>query len=174
MSKKHLFSLTLTAIFTAITVVLSRFFSINVWNMSIGLSFVGVLLCGMLLGSFWGGVCGGLADFVGAILFPFGTYFPGFTATAFLKGAVFGMVGRLYSKEKSRIKYVLLCTLLLVFSETVFSLLINSLWISILYGTPYLAVFCSRIPLCAITALLQVVFATALSSTLLPKIKKEF
>ena len=83
MSKKHLFSLALTAVFVAITVVLSRFLSINIWNMSIGFSFVSVMLCGMLLGPLWGGLCGGLADLIGAILFPFGVYFPGFTATAF-------------------------------------------------------------------------------------------
>ena len=79
MQKKYLFSLVLTSVFVAVTVVLSRFMSINVWNLSIGFSFVSIFICGMLLGPVWGGVCGALADFIGAILFPFGTYFFGFT-----------------------------------------------------------------------------------------------
>ena len=103
MQKKHIFSIALTSIFVAITVVLSRFMSINVWNMSIGFSFVSIFICGMLLGPFWGGVCGALADFIGAILFPFGTYFFGFTATAFLGGAVFGVVGIMAKKCKNTV-----------------------------------------------------------------------
>ena len=114
-NKKHLFSLVLTAVFTALTVVLSRFLSVNIWNMSIGFSFVSLMLCGMLLGAFWGGVCGALADFIGAILFPFGPYFPGFTVTAFLSGAVFGFVGKVAKEEKSRAKFILFTVFLFNF-----------------------------------------------------------
>ena len=173
MSKKHLFSLILTAIFVAITVVLGRFFSVNIWNMSIGFSFVSVLLCGMLLGPLWGGLCGGLADFIGAILFPFGTYFPGFTATAFLKGALYGVVGILAKRQGKKWIFVAFAAALLALGEGAFSLLLNSLWISILYGTPFAAVLVSRIPLCAATFVLQVAFAALLSGTLLPRINKE-
>ena len=173
MSKKHLFSLALTAVFVAITVVLSRFLSINIWNMSIGFSFVSVMLCGMLLGPLWGGLCGGLADLIGAILFPFGVYFPGFTATAFFKGAVFGAVGRLAERQRKKSRFIVLAVLILALSEGVFSLLLNSLWISVLYGTPFVAVLVSRIPLCAVTFILQAVFALVLKEGILPKIRKE-
>lgn len=173
MSKKHLLALTLTSVFVAITVVLSRFLSINVWNMSIGFSFVSVMLCGMLLGPIWGGVCGGLADLIGAILFPFGTYFPGFTATAFLKGAVYGVVGILAERQSKKWLFIARSVALLALSEGVFSLLLNSLWISVLYGTPFVAVLVSRIPLCAVTFILQAVFALVLKEGILPKIRKE-
>ena len=172
-NKKHIFALVLTSLLTAITVVLGRFLSVNVWNMSIGFSFVSVMLCGMLLGSFWGGVCGGLADLIGALLFPFGPYFPGFTVTAFLKGTVYGIVGRIQAKGHKRWVFYLITVALLTFSEGVFSLLLNSLWISLLYGSPFTAVMVSRIPLCAVTLLLQVIFAVLLSETALPKIRKE-
>ena len=173
MQKKYIFSIALTSIFVAITVVLSRFMSINVWNMSIGFSFASVFICGMLLGPFWGGVCGALADFIGAILFPFGTYFFGFTATAFLGGAVFGMVGIIAKKCKNRWTFLSLTATLLILKEGICSLLLNSLWISILYGTPYTAVLISRIPLSAVTFALELAFALVLKEILIPKLKKE-
>ncbi|MBO5852342.1 MAG: folate family ECF transporter S component [Clostridia bacterium] len=172
-NKKRLFCLVLTSILTAITVVLSRFLSINIWNMSIGFSFVSVMLCGMLLGVFWGGICGGLADLVGALLFPFGPYFPGFTATAFLSGAVFGLIGYFAGKEQKRTTFILLAVSLLVLKETVCSLLLNSLWISLLYGSPFTAVLISRIPLSAITLVLEVALAIVLKEFLIPKVRKE-
>lgn len=173
MQKKYLFSLVLTSIFVAVTVVLSRFLSINVWNMSIGFSFVSIMLCGTLLGPVWGGICGALADFIGAILFPFGTYFFGFTATAFLGGVVFGAVGIIAKKSKSFTVFLSAAALLLILKEGICSLVLNSLWISILYGTPYTAVIISRIPLSAVTLVLEVAFALVLKKLLIPRLKKE-
>ena len=173
MQKKYLFSLVLTSIFVAVTVVLSRFMSFNVWNMSIGFSFVSIMLCGMLLGPVWGGICGGLADFIGAILFPFGTYFPGFTATAFLSGVLFGFVGIAAKKQIRFSAFLLTSAVLLFLKEVVCSLLLNSLWISLLYGSPYIAVLISRLPLSAVTLALELLFALLLRKTIIPKIKKE-
>ena len=173
MQKKYLFSLVLTSVFVAVTVVLSRFMSINVWNLSIGFSFVSIFLCGMLLGPFWCGICGGLADFIGAILFPFGPYFFGFTATAFLSGVFFGCVGIIAKKCNNRWVFLSLAALFLVLKEGICSLLLNSLWISILYGSPYAAVLISRIPLSAVTLVLEFVFALVLKKLLIPRLKKE-
>lgn len=169
-NKKYLFSLILTAIFTALTVVISRFLSINVWNMSIGFSFVGIMLCGMLLNPLWGGACGALADFIGAILFPFGPYFPGFTATAFLSGAIFGFVGTAAKKYKN---FWVIALVLLTAKEIVCSLILNSLFINILYGGGFIAVAVSRIPLSAVTLVLEFAFALLLGKSVLPKIRKE-
>lgn len=172
-TKKHLFSLTGTALLTALTVVLSRFFSVNVWNMSIGFSFVPLMLCGALFGPIWGGVCGALADFVGATLFPFGPYFPGFTAVAFLGGVFFGLCGLADRKIRGFWPFILIASALLIIKETVCSLLLNSLWISILYGSPYGAVLISRIPLSAVTVVLEIAFTVVMRLFILPPIKKE-
>ena len=172
-NKKRLFSLVLTSTLTAITVVLSRFFSVNIWNMSIGFSFVSIMLCGMLLGPLWCGICGGLADLIGALLFPFGPYFPGFTATAFLSGVIFGILGKIAAKEQKRATFIALAIFLLGIKESVCSLILNSLWISLLYGSPFTAVALSRIPLSVITLVLEVAFAIILKEFLIPKVKKE-
>lgn len=173
MKNKKLFSLILTAVFTAVTVVLSRFLSFNIWNMSIGFSFVSIMLCGMLLGVFWGGVCGALADFIGAILFPFGPYFPGFTATAFLSGAVFGIIGRAATKSPKRINFIISAAFLLLIKEVVCSLLLNSYFIKFLYGGDFFAIAVSRLPLSLATLILEFVFALVVKESILPKIRKD-
>ena len=171
-TEKQIFSLVLAAIFTALTVIISRFLSINVWNMSIGFSFASVMLCGMLLGPLWGGACGALADFIGAILFPFGTYFPGFTATAFVGGVLFGFIGILAKKQIKGVNFIGLAALLLLLKEGVCSLLINSLWITLLYKSPYLPTLVSRLPLCCVNFVLELAFALVLKNFLIKKVRR--
>lgn len=172
-TNKYLVSLAVTAVLTAVAVIISRFLSINLWNMSIGFSFVAIMLCGMLTGTIWGGVCGALTDFIGAILFPFGPYFPGFTATAFLSGVLFGVLGIAAKKIKSTPKFIALCIAVIVVKEVVCSLLLNTLWISMLYGSPFFTVFVTRIPLSAVTAVLETLFAVIVKASIIPALTKE-
>lgn len=172
-NKKHLFSLALTSVFVAITVVISRFLSINIWNMSIGFSFVSLMLCGILLGWGWGGVCGALADFIGAILFPFGPYFPGFTLTAFLSGAIFGVIGLIARKNYSRIKFIAVSSLLLIFKETVCSLLLNTYFILLLYGGEFLPIMLTRLPVSIVTLILEIALAIVSKEVIIKRFNRE-
>ena len=85
---KSVFCLAALSMLTALQVVLSRFVSIETPIVKIGFGFVPVMLAGGLFGPIGGLIVGGLSDFVGAILFPFGAYFPGYTITAAFSGAV--------------------------------------------------------------------------------------
>ena len=76
---------------TAVQVVLSRFLSIQTPVCKIGLGFIPVMFAGALYGAPGGALVGALSDIVGAILFPSGAYFPGYTLTATLAGAVYGL-----------------------------------------------------------------------------------
>ncbi len=84
-------TLTLSALLAALEIVLSRFLSISAWNTKIGFAFVPVALAALLLGPLNAGIVAALADFLGALLFPVGPYFPGFTLTAFLMGLCYGV-----------------------------------------------------------------------------------
>ena len=79
---------------TAVQVVLSRFLSIQTPVCKIGLGFIPVMFAGAMYGSFGGALVGGLSDVLGAILFPSGAYFPGYTLTAILAGAIYGLIFR--------------------------------------------------------------------------------
>ena len=156
-------NLTLASLLIALEVVLSRFLSISAWNTKIGFAFVPVVLAALLLGPLWAGIVGALADFLGALLFPIGAYFPGFTLTAFLMGLCYGLF--LYKKQGfGRIAAAV------AVHQLVLSLLLNTLWISLLYGSPYAPLLLSRLPQCAILAAVQLALIPVLVR-LLPRLK---
>lgn len=130
-------TLVLMGLLIAIEIILERFVSFQAWNLRIGVSFIPVVIAAMILGPVRTGMITAIADIIGAILFPLGTFFPGFTLTAFLVGIVYGSL--LYKKQ-SKIRIVLAVGI----HQLLLSLLLNTLWISILYGSPYLPIFMTR------------------------------
>lgn len=172
--QKHLINLILTAILAAISIVLGRFFSYNVQNFSIGFAFLPIMICGMFCGVWWGGICGALADFIGAILFPFGAYFPGFTVVAFMMGSLYGVIG-LASKRFSKFYLSVVCTVIcIVITEFVGSWLLNSLWLTILYGMPYGAELAIRLPEAVVFFVIKLAAALLIRQFILPVMQKSF
>ena len=91
----------LSAMLLSILIVLSRFFSIKSSFLVISFSFIPMMLAGIYLGPKYAATIAGLGDLIGAILFPFGAYFPGFTISSALIGFIYGIF--LYKKpEESR------------------------------------------------------------------------
>jgi len=131
------------ALLIALQVVLARFASFQVLGLKFGLSFLPMALAGMLFGPVWAGVCYGIADTVGALLFPMGAYFPGFTATCVLMGLCYGVF--LKDKEKLRFFPEILCPTLI--NVCVFGLLLNTMWMTILYTSKnFMGWFLFRLP----------------------------
>ena len=152
-------TLTTFAMLIAIEVILSRFLSINAWNIKIGFGFVPVVIAAILYGPLAGGIVGALSDFIGAVLFPIGTYFPGFTLTSFLMGLVFGLF--LYKKQGW-----LQGIAAVGINQFVLSLFLNTLWISILYGSPYGQLLAARVVQCVILTAGQVIGIRVVSRAL--------
>ena len=141
MKKLDTRSITALGLLVAVEIVLSRFCSINAWDLKIGFSFLPVAVAAMRLGPLEAAV----SDFVGAVLFPIGAYFPGFTLTAFLSGLVFGWL-----LHRRRTAGRVLAAVLL--HQLVLGLLINSFWISVLYSAPYVPLLGTRVLQCAVLA----------------------
>ncbi len=148
MSRFNTKTLVTMALLTALEIVLSRFLSIQTQLTKIGFAFVPVVLAAVLLGPLEAGIVAALGDFLGAMLFPTGPFFPGFTLTAFLMGAVYGLC--LY--KRADFWRILLAVAV---HQLLLSLLLNSLWISILYGSPYGPLLVTRLPQCALLAAVQ-------------------
>ena len=157
--------LVMMSLLIALEIILSRFLSISAWNIKIGFSFVPVVIAAILLGPVQAGLVGALADFIGAILFPIGAYFPGFTLTAFLTGLVYGLFLHESQKPIRIVGAVLI-------NQLILSLCLNTLWISILYGSPYGPLFVTRIVQTLILTAVQLVTITVLVR-ILPRIRRD-
>lgn len=156
--KKNSRTVSLMGVLIASEIVLSRFASISAWNIKIGFGFVPLVIAAMLLGPVKAGVVGALSDFLGATLFPIGAYFPGFTFTALCTGIIYGVF--LYKKET-----FLRISIAVGINQLIFGLLLNTLWISVLYGSPYGALLMTRIIQCTILIPVQIVVINSISKT---------
>ncbi len=162
----------LSALLLAMTIVLSRFLSINLQLISIGFSFVPMVLSAIWLGPKYSALICGLADLIGALLFPFGTYFVGFTISAVCKGIIYGMV--LYKKEcdlKGKeliIRLIIACTLVIF----IVNMLMDAAWLMIMYNKGFIAILSARIVPQLIMIPVQIITLFALISALKPITKK--
>ena len=150
MKKKSTQMIVTLGLLVALHIILSRFLSINAWNIKIGFAFAAVFVGAYLYGPVGGAMVGGLGDFLGAILFPIGAYFPGFTLNCALTGVVMGLL--LYKKQ-SPLRVVISAAI----NELGISMWITPLWISILYGSPYWPLIVSRLPQIAILFVVEIV-----------------
>ncbi|MBO4725770.1 MAG: folate family ECF transporter S component [Firmicutes bacterium] len=127
------------ALLMAMEIILTRFLSISTPILRLGFGFLPIAVIGILYGPLWAGTAYALGDIIGALLFPIGDYFPGFTLTAFLSGFVFGLV--LHGHEVTW-KRSLLASCIVVLA---FDLVLNTLWLSILYGNAFIVLLPTRI-----------------------------
>lgn len=136
----------LSGILLALLIVLNRFVSIKTPLLVISFSFVPIMMAAVWLGPKYSTLIAALGDFIGAILFPFGTYFPGFTVSAGLTGLIYGLF--LYKKpgqEMTNKQFVfrLLISNLLVLG--IVEIFVVSVWLKMMYGKAYLVVVSSRV-----------------------------
>ena len=157
--------LVIMAVLIAVEIVLSRFLSISAWNTKIGFAFVPVVVAAILLGPVQAGIVGAVADVLGAVLFPIGAFFPGFTLTAFLTGLVWG----LFLHKEQTLPRVLGAVAV---NQLILSLLLNTFWISVLYGSPFKPLLVTRLPQTGILTVVQIVVILVLAKVI-PRIKKE-
>lgn len=147
------------ALLIAMQIILSRFLSINAWNLKIGFAFTAVFVAAYLYGPWFSAAVAVIADVVGATLFPSGAFFPGFTVTALLTGIVFGLF--LYKKQ-TPVRIIAAVAI----DQLVLGLLLNSYWLSILYGSPYIPLLATRAIQCLVMMPVMYFTIAALSKML--------
>lgn len=168
------------ALLVALDIVLSRFGSINLWNTRIGFGFVPIVVAGMLLGPFKAAVTAAVADVIGALLVPTGAFFPPLTVTAVLRGILYGImlkyVPEMLKKttedpKKLQRSWIGICAATTLIDQLAFGMLLQSYWLSLLYGSPYTGMMASRVPQIAIlipVEFIVLLFLPRLTDKLLP------
>ncbi len=164
--------ITTIGMLVAMEVVLSRFLSITIppgpeYLIKVGFSFLPVSVAAMLYGPVWGGVCYALGDIVGTLLFqPGSVYFPGFTFTAFVNGAVIGLF--LYEKKIKALNSFLAAAV----SQVVCSLGLNTLWLFVMYKTAVVAMIPGRLINSAAMIVVQTIVVLAMGRLMDRYLKK--
>ena len=151
LKKNNTLRLVVMAFMIAISIVLTRFCSINTPIVRIGFGFLPCAIMGIMYGPLWAGAGYAIADILGMVIFPNGAYFPGFTLTAFLTGLVYGFF---YRNREVTLKSSILPNAIVSFG---LNLILDTVWLMILMGQGFLALLPARIIKCAIMFVIQTV-----------------
>ncbi|MEG0021124.1 MAG: folate family ECF transporter S component [Oscillospiraceae bacterium] len=165
-NKTNITRMVYIALLISAEVVLSRFLGITTPIVKISFAFVPIAAVAVLYGPLYSALAGALGDFIGALLFPVGAYFPGFTFTAGLVGLVYGLF--FYKKENSY-RYIFTAAILV---SVFLHLGLDTYWINVLTGKGFLAVLPARILKCVIMIPVQTIAIKYLREKLLNKILK--
>lgn len=157
-------SITIVGVLVAIEIILTQFFTVHTWNLKIGFSFIPVVVAAILFGPVTAGLVAAIGDVVCAVLFPVGAFFPGFTLTAFLTGIIYGLCFRKSTSLKN-----VLCAVLI--KQLAVSQVLNTYWISFLYGSPYLPLFITRLYQTAVMILVECAVIVLITKKLIPMLK---
>lgn len=153
------------AILIAMQIVISRFLSIQAWNLRIGFGFVPIVISAIMYGAVKTGIVAGVSDILGAVLFSIG-FNPFLTVTAVLMGVIFG----LFLHKKQTVVTVVLSVLVV---QIICSLGLNSYILYIFYSSPetsFLAYLLTRIGQTLVMIPLEIAGILALGKLLLPKL----
>lgn len=118
----------LTALFIATTIVLGRILSIRTPIITIGFAFVPIMLSAIILGPKYSTFIATISDIIGALVFPTGSFFFGFTITAFLTGLTHGLL--LYRKKFKVDKwFIIRLVISTVIVAGILNGVLNTIWI---------------------------------------------
>ncbi len=136
----------------ALQVVLGNLVQIAMLTKQMNFGFLPIAVSGYLFGPIGGLLVAALGDVIGTLLFGTGAYFPGFTVTAALVGAVYGWI--LFPKYhrwisgccKSRTGGLLIRAAIASVVVAVIYILLNSYWLTFFIGKGYWAILVGRLP----------------------------
>lgn len=133
-------TLALMAVLIALQIILTRMFAVNLGeSLRISFGFVPNAVAGMLLGPLPAMIVAGISDLMGALLFPSGPIYLGFTVTAMTGGLIYGLF--LYQKAFT-VPRVVLCKLCVML---ICNVALNTLWLDLLYGKAFFVILPTRL-----------------------------
>lgn len=146
----------LSGLLIAFEIILTRFVQVPVtlfgtFTDKIHLGFLPVALAGILFGPLTGGLVGGVADFLRAIIFPQGAFNPLFTVGAVIRGVVYGLI--LHKKP---------APLRIIIASVINFTLVNIFYISLIMkfsyapDSPLSVIIWNKLPVSAVNFVIQV------------------
>lgn len=158
-------ALVILALLLSLEIILSRFFSIQALTYKFGFSFIPIVIAALLYGPSGSISVALLGDILGATLFPAGPFFIGFTITALLKGTLYGVV----LKRKQTLPYIVG---MVTASQILGSLLLNTLWLNILYGEAFFAMLPGRVLQTIVLGAFEIILIPIVNKTFMPQLRR--
>lgn len=125
-TKTHLVKIVLTSVLIALNIVLERFLTFHIESNHYSISVITIAFAAVFLGTPYSITVAALGDIIGAVLFPIGAYFPGFTLTNILTALCICLfIGKKVTIFGS--------TAAILLNKIFGTLILNSIWVSVLY-----------------------------------------
>ena len=137
----------LSGLLLAILIVFDRFISIKTMYLQVSFRFLPIMIAAIILGPKYSTAIAALGDLIGALLWPFGAYFVGFTIVDAIVGLIYGLLlynkneGEFFEGKKLLIRLAISSALVL----WIVDLPCMSLMLSLLYGNAFLVVLTGRL-----------------------------
>lgn len=158
----------------AISIVMTRFVYImfapaGVQVLRISFGYLPLMLSGMLFGPIVGGLTGLAADLIGFLVNPMGPYHPGFTISSVLWGVIPGLIFMALKGKKRLDQAFSLRNIVIAvaIASIIISLLLDTYWLSKLYGEGFMILLPTRI----VAALISIPLHSTIIRTLLKHLK---
>lgn len=135
-------TLVASALLISMAVILGQFSFMVGPSVRIGFSRIPIIVSGMLLGPFAGGLTGAVHDIINFIIRPAGGFHPGFTLSAMMTGLIPGLVVKFGLSKKAFSTFNVIFSVAMVY--LVVTLLMNTYWLSQLIGDSYLVLLPAR------------------------------
>ncbi|MGN0240909.1 MAG: folate family ECF transporter S component [Candidatus Weimeria sp.] len=161
---KSVRSLCTVAMLMALSAVLNMVSTINIGQfIHIGLAWIPIVLIDALFGPVTGAFAAAALDIINYALRPDGAFFPGFTVGAMLSAFIYGLF--LYRRQTGIVRCFVSHGLVTVINN----IILNTIWLSILYGQAFKALLLPRLIKNLITwpiySVLMFVILTAIEKT---------
>lgn len=155
------------AFLISLKIVLTRFLGIHIGEIiRISFSFIATAIMAVYFGPVLTGIGSGIADVIGAVLFPRGAYFPGFTLSAIITGFIYGIF--LYKKHFSWWRIIVIKLLVLIFITAG----LNSVWLAMITGKAYTVLLIPRVTEGLLMLPIEVMLLGMIQKYLIPQLKK--
>ena len=152
------------AFLVALSVVLTRFLSIMIpiggaQGVRVGFGGMPITIAGLLFGPVVGGIAGFASDFLGVLINPMGSFHPGFMLTATLGGVIPGLYSLYFQKHKVDGHSVTIPRVFVaqLTNSILLSLVLNTLWLTQLYGEGFIFLLPPRIISSAVNLPIQTI-----------------
>lgn len=158
--------------FTAVSIILARFLGFYLTeSLRLSFEYFSIILAGICFGPVAGAIVGGLSDFLGATIISGLGFYPPLLLSPVFAGLISGLLAKyvFHNRLDNWRKVMLVC----IITELLSNLLWGTFALSMLYNSPFIALFAVRAPVKAVVMIIDAQLVFAVHKALQPLLKSK-